>query len=109
MGEKSLHQQVNLKLEKTKTEEIEYEQEINVDGLCTCEFLEVRDAASCVLVPPASRGTRHRQGAERCCRSPAPLLLVPTEPTSTFAQSLETKPVNTGRGLIPEPSWPTYL
>lgn len=46
MGEKSLHQQVNLKLEKKKTEEIEYEQEINVDGLCTCEFLEVRDAAS---------------------------------------------------------------
>ena len=72
MGEKSLHQQVNLKLEK-KMEEIEYEQEGNMEGLYTCEFPEVRDAASCV--PPASRGTRHKRGAQRCCRSPALLLL----------------------------------
>ena len=50
-----------------------------LEGLCNPEFPEVR----CIFVPPSPCGTRHRPDAQRCCRSPGPLLLVPTEPFLT--------------------------
>lgn len=85
-----------------------------MEGLCTCGFPEVRDAASCVCSsclpwhPAQTRCTEMLQ-EPRTASAGSHRAFPESGPTPAFAQSPETKLVNAGRGLIPEPSWPTYL